>query len=651
MSLSANRAFPIIPKPKETEKKDCRYDEQIESLCEENGLYRKKVSKGPDSLMRAISEALHFTSNQNENIQQSLVKQLTQLIASNKLTSRLNSFQGNSMMLKDYANNPQLNGFEKTNLELVSLHFKVRVVLYTMNEENYLTAAIFNNNYSKTIELLRTKAGHYDAVFAKSYIKKAGICQNILLNIVDKVMNGTQAAQFKNINQDEYVNITYESSIASPPELKESSPVDQFRITRGNHKKSLSDNFNTNFEFMEEQQMKFYDAFLNVAPPDDFLKNFKIRKDTAESGFSINANFDFIDDHSMETPPGGQEFAIKNYPMPSGGLSPRAEDLELSSPMPMFSKAKFANHPNVLFNENLSLAEIERLEKTLNTATTIDPKQMAASPFYRSQSPPGLTPTRFSQKSFTEASQVDLFNQSPTAHLQGLSPIYPYGNSPSKRNMVPFMQQNHQGMSPFNGQSLSNQKQYPTQQNQMFAPQAQTLNPQSQTFSLQSQQFNNLYMKRTGNVGSSMSAMSQAGQSQEFNMAQQQNMGQQSMGYDQNLGFDSGMDYDQDMFDQSPGYSGQREKKKPIILDESTERYTGRLKFYDDNKKYGFIVMDDDGSDIFVHYDDLLKANINKDLLRTARMGNVIRLNFGCMAYIGKYNRSRKAIDIQLLMN
>jgi len=91
-------------------------------------------------------------------------------------------------------------------------------------------------------------------------------------------------------------------------------------------------------------------------------------------------------------------------------------------------------------------------------------------------------------------------------------------------------------------------------------------------------------------------------------------------------------------------------KRKPVILDESKERYNGRLKFFDENKKYGFIVMDDDGSDIFVHYDDLIKANITKDLLRTARLGNVIRLNFSCMDYIGKYNRSRKAIDIQMLV-
>lgn len=29
------------------------------------------------------------------------------------------------------------------------------------------------------------------------------------------------------------------------------------------------------------------------------------------------------------------------------------------------------------------------------------------------------------------------------------------------------------------------------------------------------------------------------------------------------------------------------------------------MKFYDDSKKYGFLVLDEDGTDIFVHYDNL----------------------------------------------
>ena len=45
----------------------------------------------------------------------------------------------------------------------------------------------------------------------------------------------------------------------------------------------------------------------------------------------------------------------------------------------------------------------------------------------------------------------------------------------------------------------------------------------------------------------------------------------------------------------------------------------------------------------------LLKANINKDILKMAKNGHLIRLAFSCMKYIGKYDKSRKATDIEVL--
>lgn len=49
------------------------------------------------------------------------------------------------------------------------------------------------------------------------------------------------------------------------------------------------------------------------------------------------------------------------------------------------------------------------------------------------------------------------------------------------------------------------------------------------------------------------------------------------------------------------------------------ERYTGRLKFFDQSGNYGyiyvnfrFIVIDNLNCDLFVHYDDLSKAGIGK---------------------------------------
>lgn len=59
--------------------------------------------------------------------------------------------------------------------------------------------------------------------------------------------------------------------------------------------------------------------------------------------------------------------------------------------------------------------------------------------------------------------------------------------------------------------------------------------------------------------------------------------------------------------------------------------------------------MDEDGSDIFVHLDDLSRAGVTKDILRSAKHGNIVKFSFFCMNYIGKYNKSKKAVDLELL--
>ena len=51
-----------------------------------------------------------------------------------------------------------------------------------------------------------------------------------------------------------------------------------------------------------------------------------------------------------------------------------------------------------------------------------------------------------------------------------------------------------------------------------------------------------------------------------------------------------------------------QEKKKNNFQtcdDQDLSRYTGQLKFFDENKNYGFLVKDNDMTDVFVHFDDL----------------------------------------------
>ena len=53
------------------------------------------------------------------------------------------------------------------------------------------------------------------------------------------------------------------------------------------------------------------------------------------------------------------------------------------------------------------------------------------------------------------------------------------------------------------------------------------------------------------------------------------------------------------------------QKKKPIILPSESVFFTGHLKFFDENKQFGFIICDQDQKDVFLHIEDIKKAELS----------------------------------------
>ena len=92
------------------------------------------------------------------------------------------------------------------------------------------------------------------------------------------------------------------------------------------------------------------------------------------------------------------------------------------------------------------------------------------------------------------------------------------------------------------------------------------------------------------------------------------------------------------------------EKKKHIILDEGKSgRLTGKLKFFDEAKSYGFITLDSTGKDIFVHLGDLQKAGVTVENLRDPKIWKNYKFEFSAVTYIGRHNKSQKAVDLAIL--
>ncbi len=87
-------------------------------------------------------------------------------------------------------------------------------------------------------------------------------------------------------------------------------------------------------------------------------------------------------------------------------------------------------------------------------------------------------------------------------------------------------------------------------------------------------------------------------------------------------------------------------KFKQNVLFENSEYWTGKLKFYNRKKGYGFITLNN--TDVFLHKDDLAKANITMENVKFKSKKN-ISLKFRLIEYKGKNKISRKAIDITIL--
>ena len=73
----------------------------------------------------------------------------------------------------------------------------------------------------------------------------------------------------------------------------------------------------------------------------------------------------------------------------------------------------------------------------------------------------------------------------------------------------------------------------------------------------------------------------------------------------------------------------------------------GRLKFFNEAKEYGFIIMDDE-SEIFVHKADLIKQSIDTRYLAYYKKYYDILMEFNVQEYQGKSKKHRKAVDVMI---
>lgn len=75
---------------------------------------------------------------------------------------------------------------------------------------------------------------------------------------------------------------------------------------------------------------------------------------------------------------------------------------------------------------------------------------------------------------------------------------------------------------------------------------------------------------------------------------------------------------------------------------------TGILKFYNDEKRFGFITSED-GKEVFVHKESLVKSKIDSKGLENCALFFTIRLEYQCLFYKGRDGTALKAVDLTII--
>ena len=102
--------------------------------------------------------------------------------------------------------------------------------------------------------------------------------------------------------------------------------------------------------------------------------------------------------------------------------------------------------------------------------------------------------------------------------------------------------------------------------------------------------------------------------------------------------------------------SAKKKKDIEIIEYKKDQKFKGRLKFYNEEKKYGFITVQEPGLepyDVFVYDDALRDASLSlQELKEVKSRGRKILVNFCKYIYVATNKKpSTKAVDIEVTCN
>lgn len=101
-------------------------------------------------------------------------------------------------------------------------------------------------------------------------------------------------------------------------------------------------------------------------------------------------------------------------------------------------------------------------------------------------------------------------------------------------------------------------------------------------------------------------------------------------------------------FQQKPVTNTDSKKYKPVVIGKTDEYVSGKLKFYKDKEKFGFVLLED-STEIFLHKDNIVRSNIDSTAFQNCSQFFDILLRFKVLYYQSSKNCKTKAVDIEIV--
>jgi hypothetical protein len=564
-------------------------EDLIHEMLDEHDFWLKKAPEGEYSLMKALSTSLYFTSVHYLRLQKQII---SFLLDNQKMLFKFEQFR-NFSMLQAFLQNPSLPEFEQVNLELAARMLKRQIKLYYMTEIS-LCSNLFYHKTSKSIKILRVRDNHYESLFPKSFRESAKVSQTVVLDLIDRCTG----VESKQSGQIKFVNFEYENWLHASDNLQSSST----KNARQNLiLKTHDTNSSTEADKNPSDNQNVGSFILNILNKRKVQKNDRLNApDFSKLYADVLAN-------------------MRNQVYEDGVL---------------INKTKFKEkYPQIdkvyTLLSSFQLIDDSHTDKLLKADDSFDNATNEMG-FNQPNNPFDLEPEEKGEVAFSNL-----------------------GETHSIVKKLSFGEDAHNNLSAILQIDRMNSRHFKEDLPVMSMTEIRDEEPKLEPTQSTSKKLNLKEKMRKKMIENKIPSFS---------------------GFDGNilinpsppvideLGFanvdtvpliNRVLDFQSEKKQlQAPKGDNNKPDENGEMNDVfDNERHDGRLKFFDDKNNYGFLTTLINGvwEDVFVYGTEFQKANINIPLLRASKMSSAFSFKFNIVFYMGKYKKSKKAINLELV--